>query len=36
MGVFVEVKRPGVPELSTISRHGGKRNRKALEVPSYR
>ena len=36
MGVFVEVKRPGVLELSTISRHGGKRNPKALEVPSYR
>ena len=33
MGIFVEVKRPGIPKLSTISHHGGKRNREALEVP---
>ena len=36
MSVFFEVKRPGIPEISTVSSHGGKRNREALKVPSYK
>ena len=34
LGVFVENKKPGVPDLSKIPCNGGKGNRKAVEVPS--